>query len=57
MSQERDSNLLDLVKQKVLYSYEYKSDFGKFKKGLPGKENIYISLIGKNSWQKVWKCS
>ena len=31
LSQEFDSKLLDLVKQKGFYSYEYISDFQKFK--------------------------
>ena len=31
LSQEFDSKLLDLVKQKGFYSYEYMSDFQKFK--------------------------
>ena len=40
-SQESDNNVLDLVKQKRFYPYEYMSDFKKFKKGLPRKENFY----------------
>ena len=31
LSQESDSNLLDLVKQKGFYSYEYMSDFEKLR--------------------------
>ena len=30
LSQETDNNLLDLVKQKQFYPYEYMSDFEKF---------------------------
>ena len=38
LSQEFDNNVLDLVKQKGFYPYEYMSDFEKFKEGLPRKE-------------------
>ena len=47
LSQEFDNNVLDLVKQKGFYPYEYMSDFGKFKEKLPSKENFYSSLTGK----------
>ena len=33
-SQEFDSNILDLIKQKELYPYEYMGDFEKFKQKL-----------------------
>ena len=36
-SQELDNNVLDLVKQKRFYPYEYMSDFEKFKEKLPSK--------------------
>ena len=39
LSQEFDNNILDLVKQKGFYPYEYMSDFEKFKEELPRKEN------------------
>ena len=32
LSQEFDNDILDLVKQKGFYPYEYMSDFEKFKK-------------------------
>ena len=32
LTQEFDSNILDLVNQKGFYPYEYMSDFEKFKK-------------------------
>ena len=32
LSQEFDSNVLDLVKQKGFYQYEYMSSFNKFSK-------------------------
>ena len=38
ITQEFDSNILDLVKQKGFYPYEHKSDFGKFKEKLSSKE-------------------
>ena len=36
-SQELDNNVLDLVKQKRFYPYEYMSDFEKYKEKLPSK--------------------
>ena len=47
-SQEFDNNVLDLVKEKGFYHYEYISDFEKFKEELPGKEMFYSSLTDKN---------
>ena len=44
LSQEFEKNVLDLVKQKGLYPYEYMSDFEKFKEELPSKEKFYNSL-------------
>ena len=38
LSQEFDNNVLDLVKHKGFYPYEYMSDFEKFKEKLPSKE-------------------
>lgn len=38
MSQEFGSGLLDLVKQKIFYHYEYMSNFEKFKEKLPDKK-------------------
>ena len=46
-SQELDNNVLDLVKQKRFYPYEYMSDFEKFKEKLPSKGKFYSSLTGK----------
>ena len=46
LSQEFDSNVLDLVKQKGSHLYEYVSDFEKFK-DLPSKEKFYSSLSRK----------
>ena len=40
-SQEFENNVLDLVKQKGFYPFEYMSDFEKFKKELSSKEKFY----------------
>ena len=40
-------NVLDLVKQKGFYPYEYRSNFEKFKEQLPSKEKFYSSLMRK----------
>ena len=42
------NKLLDLVKQKRFYPYEYKNDFEKFKEELSSKENFHSSLTCKN---------
>ena len=53
LSQETDNNILDLVKQKGFYPYEYMNDFKKCKEELPSKERFYSSLTGtKNSVKK-----
>ena len=44
LSQEFDNNVLDLVKRKGSYPYEYMSDFEKFKEELSSKEKLYSSL-------------
>ena len=49
MSPEFDKNVLDLVKQKGFYLYEYKSDFEKFKEELPSKKSFMVCLKVKNS--------
>ena len=41
------NNVLDLVKRKGFYPYEYMTDFKKFKEQLPSKGKFYISLTGK----------
>ena len=62
MSQEFDNNILDLVKQKGFYSYEYMNNFEKFKEELSSKEKFYSSLTGRKIFDKeyehvlnVWK--
>ena len=49
LSQEFENNVLDLVKQKGFYPYEYVSDFEKFKEQLQSKEKIYSLLTGKKN--------
>ena len=49
LSQEFDNNILDLVKQKGFYPYEYMTDFKRFKEQLPSKEKFYSSLTGKKN--------
>ena len=53
MSQEFDNNVLDLVKQKGFYPYEYVSDFEKSKEKLPSKENFSF-FSGKNISDKEY---
>ena len=50
--QEFDSNLLDLVKQKGFFPYEYMSDSEKFKEELPSKEKFYSSLTDRKITDK-----
>ena len=47
MSQEFDNNVLDLVKQKEFYLYEYTPNFEKIKEELPSKGNFYSLLKDK----------
>ena len=42
LSQDLDSKVLDLVKQKGLHPYEYISGFESFKKKLPQGKKIFI---------------
>ena len=55
LSQEFDSDVLDLVKQKGFYPYEYMSDFEKFKERLPTKKQFYSSLTGKINSDKYYE--
>ena len=41
MSQEFVNKVLDFVKQKRFYLYEYRSNSEKFKETLPSKEKFY----------------
>ena len=60
-SQVSDSEVLDLVKQKRFYPYEYMWDFGKFNEPLPSENDFYSSLSDKGTTEgeyqyflKVW---
>ena len=55
LGQEFDNNVLDLVKQKGFYPYEYMSDFEKFKEQLPRKEKFYSSLTDKKISDKEYE--
>ena len=46
LSHEFDNKVLDLVKQKGFYPYEYMSGFEKFKEELQSKEKFYSSFTG-----------
>ena len=48
-------NVLDLVKLKGFYPYEYMSDFEKFKEQLTTKEKFYSSLRGKKISDKEYE--
>ena len=54
-SQEFDNNVLDLVKQKGFYPYEYMSEFEKLKEKLPHKEKFYSSLTGNKISDKEYR--
>ena len=55
LSQEFDNNVLDLVKQKGFYPYEYISDFEKFKEEIPSKKKFHILLIDRNIRDKEYE--
>ena len=55
LSQESDTNVLDLVKRKIFYPYEYMNDFEELKEELPSKEKLYSSLKGKNICDKAYE--
>ena len=48
-SQEFDNNILDLVKQKGFYPYEYMNDFEKSKEEFPNKKKFYSSLTDRKT--------
>ena len=54
MSQEFDSNVLDLAKQKGFFPYEYMADFKKFKEELSSKETFYSLLTSKTVSDKEY---
>ena len=44
LREEYESNMLNLVKQKEFYSFEYISDFENFKEKLPEKKSFMVFL-------------
>ena len=54
-SQEFDSNVLDLVNQKVFHPYVYMSEFEKFQGLLLSKEKFYSLVTGKKISDKKYK--
>ena len=55
LSQEFDNNVLDLVKQKRFYLYEYMTNFEKFKEKLLNKGKFYSSLTDRNITDKKYE--
>ena len=48
-------NLLELVKQKGFFPYEYTSNIKKFKEQLPSKEKFYSSLTSRKISDKEYE--
>ena len=46
--------ILDLVKQKEFYPYDYMTNFKKLKEQLPSKEEFYSLLTGKKIRNKEY---
>ena len=55
LSEEFENKVLDLVKQKEFYPYEYMSDFEKFTEELPPKEKFYSSLTSDKNSDKEYE--
>ena len=55
MNKQFDSKVLDLVKQKGLYCYEYICEFEKFDETLLSKNNFYSLLSGKGINDKEYQ--
>ena len=55
MSQEFDNKVLDLVKRKRFYHYEYMSSFEKFKEEFRTIEKFFSSLTGKKVSDKEYE--
>ena len=55
LNQEFGNNVLDLVKQKGFYSYQYMNDFEKFKEELPNKEKFWNSVTDKKIGDKEYE--
>ena len=55
LSQEFDNNVLDLVKQKGFYLYEFMSDFEEFKEKLLSKKKSYSLLTDRKVSDKEYQ--
>ena len=55
MSQEFDRKVLDLVKQKGFYPYNYMNCFEKFEKYLSSKEKLCSFMTGKKNTHKEYE--
>ena len=55
LSHEIRNNVLDPVKHKGFYPYQYMCDFEKFKEQLPCKKKFYISLINRKITDKKYE--
>ena len=55
LSQEFNSNVRVLARQKGFYPYEYMNNFEKFKGQLTSKEKFYSSLISKKITDKEYQ--
>ena len=55
LSQEFNSNVRDLARQKGFYPYEYMNDFEKFKGQLTSKEKFYSYLMSKKITDKEYQ--
>ena len=55
LSQESDNNVLDLVKQKEFYPFEYITDFEKFKEEFPRKKKTYSFLTDLETTDKEYE--
>ena len=57
LSQEFDSKVLDLVRQKEFYPQIYLSGFEKSKERLPSKKKFYSLMIDEQNVQLQWTLS
>ena len=55
LREEYESNMLNLVKQKEFYSFEYISDFENFKEKLPEKKSFMGFFTGKEISDKDYE--
>ena len=55
LSQEFDTEVLDLVKQKEFYFYEHIAVLKKFNETVPSKNEFYISVSGKGISDKEYQ--